>query len=112
MVRPEVRDGMEVLDFWYPDWEQAIDLSAFNMMDGTACVIGQRFGSYLDGVRELMRETGRDEFDFTAFAHNHGFNDADYIAEEARQDTRPWFERMFDLESEWRSVIAARQVGL
>lgn len=111
MVRPEVRDGIEVLDWLYPRWEQAIDLDRLNLLDGTACVVGQLRGSYLDGVRELMRELGQDEFEFTPFAHNHGFNSADYIAEEGG-DTRPWNERMFDLESEWRSVIAARQIGL
>jgi hypothetical protein len=61
------------------EWADQLDLDRLNMMWGRMCVLGQRFGTFTDGIRQLLGR--QDLFGATGFllpevrefAEKHGF---------------------------------------
>lgn len=90
-----VKQGAEVLDARYPDWQHQIDLQALRLSDAEACVLGQ-----------LGRAHGRhfeEEIDYLELPHDgeqHGF---DLPPDESDKDA--WHM----LDDLWREQIEARR---
>lgn len=66
-----VAKGAALLDEIKPDWRNGIDLERFNIHSSQLCILGQLFGSYIDGLYALwgsMPLTGNDRP-----AEAHGF---------------------------------------
>lgn len=54
-----VHRGIELLDQQVPDWRERIDWDRLRMGHGCACVLGQLYGSYFNGI-EWLQITGQD----------------------------------------------------
>ena len=52
-AKARVGRGVALLDEHKPGWEAAIDLGTFDLEYMDACVLGQVYGSYSEGLRHL-----------------------------------------------------------
>lgn len=52
-VRLDVARGVALLDADRPGWRHLVDVKQLDMWDYKRCVLGQVYGDYLSGVREL-----------------------------------------------------------
>lgn len=52
-AKQRVDNGVMVLDAVRPGWRQDIDVEALNLSSYVACVLGQIFGSYDEGLAAL-----------------------------------------------------------
>lgn len=82
----KVNRGAAILDEKRPGWPNEIILKELSIQDGTRCVLGQIYGSYFRGAREL---------DINAYT-GLGFYD-----EHARYG---------DLDKAWAKLISERQL--
>lgn len=48
-----VARGAALLDHYYPNWHLKIDLDKLNMWSTTNCTLGQLYGSYALGLKEI-----------------------------------------------------------
>lgn len=67
-VEERVARGAALLDGKFPQWEGSLDLDKLDIKRTDSCVLGQLYGGYYGGVREL----GLYDFSETA-ATEHGF---------------------------------------
>lgn len=52
--KPRVREGIKFLDTYGPDdWRDSIAVKKLDMDSGLKCVLGQIYGDYTSGLREL-----------------------------------------------------------
>lgn len=51
----EVSAAAELLDVVRPRWYREVDVTTLNLVDVNRCVLGQLWGSYHDGERQLER---------------------------------------------------------
>lgn len=84
--------GAEYMDTNYPDWRDRVAAERLHMDNGFACVLGQYFGEYTKGIREIYHQRLENdnvlegESDSTVpsgeWAKAHGFidNGACYLA--------------------------------
>ncbi len=90
-----VKQGAEVLDTRYPDWQHQIDLQSLRLHDAQLCVLGQ--------LGQVHGRYYEEEIDFLGIPHDgeqHGF---DLPPDEASKDA--W--RMLD--ELWTKQIEARR---
>ncbi len=81
------RQGARFLDQAEPGWEGRINPQGLDMADGNVCIVGQVFGSFMQGSRDLYsRDTGQANAEawstsVCAWSQRHGFyinDDVDY----------------------------------
>lgn len=103
--------GAELLDGAYPRWFDSIDLATLDLADAKRCVLGQRFGGFAAGLREvlgdleLLEEWNDLAGAGTRWAIDHGFN----IDWRNVSVGDPVHARRFDrLTAAWRELIRAR----
>jgi hypothetical protein len=95
-IPEEVKAGMALLDERVPEWRKKVNPSSLNMSSCFSCILGQVFGRYSYGVKEL--ELGEDD------PQELGFLTRDYGSYgEFRELTQAWKEAL----SETSSPIAA-----
>jgi len=75
-----VQAGMAVLDANMPGWECRIDPETLNLASCQLCVLGQVYGEYSAGKREVGIEDG----------DNYGFSTRDDSSREYGFLTRTW----------------------
>jgi len=56
-----VINGAELLDEVWPGWYKRVDEASLDLGDCTACILGQVYGGYTDGVNRLF------DIDYTNF---------------------------------------------
>ncbi len=95
-LKERVLAGIDVLNEKYgPNWVDHVDASKLFMESGQACVLGQVYGGYWDGVAALT-ETSRDDGFGSArmkFGVEHGF---------FQSGDMPSYSR---LNTAWRKVL-------
>jgi hypothetical protein len=67
----KVQRGAILLDRYYPEWVEAIDIADLYMNSCTECILGQCFGRYTPGLKALHLDD----------VHDHlypGLNDVDH----------------------------------
>lgn len=73
-IPEEVKAGIALLDEKVPGWRERIDLNQLKMEYCFSCILGQVFGEYVFGLRQLGIATDDDsEFDPEEQAVNLGF---------------------------------------
>ena len=71
-----VRKGIDLLDRKIPGWRIQIDFDALDIGWSSKCVMGQLFGDFGDGIRELgLADIGGYEFGFASYGGREGFRD-------------------------------------
>lgn len=53
-MQTSAQKGAQLLDQIRPDWAREINLDTLNMIEGSYCVLGQLFGEFEDGMRQVM----------------------------------------------------------
>jgi hypothetical protein len=53
MLEQRVQRGAQLLDEKVPDWRSKIDVERLDISDFRDCILGQLFGSYRTGLREM-----------------------------------------------------------
>jgi hypothetical protein len=71
-ISARASDGAELLDRRIPGWERRVDPRSLHMTDMHRCVLGQVYGGYAEGVRELWPERWHG-MDGATISHSHGF---------------------------------------
>jgi hypothetical protein len=99
-----VKRGMALLEKTHGfGWEEKIDLSALDISLGAACILGQLYGEYDDGVLALWGGEG-DLRENDDLARQHGFLD-----DRHGYDHDPRTIIAFsDLEDAWRCELTPR----
>lgn len=95
-IEARVTRGAQLLDERLPGWVDRIDLDRLNLASSCNCILGQKFGDYLDGIDALFNCQNTD-------AINHGF---DAFEDEGADAEAAEYEA---LTAEWRRVILARR---
>lgn len=98
LVEQVVRDGVAVLDKAVPNWFTRIDTETLDLDSSQACILGQLFGDYSEGMTYMMDRHGLKVFD-DDWALRHGFLTG--CLEEGRVFP-------LRLKQEWITVIGAR----
>lgn len=62
-VTERVQLGATLLDTEFPGWTDHIDLKTLNLKCGCNCVLGQKFGDFSDGAREIGYALPSDAYD-------------------------------------------------
>lgn len=70
----KIEKGAALLNEKKPHWYDDIDLGSLELADDTACVLGQLFGAYEDGVKYLFTEPLFTERELCAVSAEHGFD--------------------------------------
>ena len=103
-VRQRVLDGIQLLKEKHgEDWVDFIDLEHFNLKSGSACVLGQVYGSWEAGC-EILGIKDEDGL--------YGFSDlgiGDLVEEVYGVTDYGWNPIWEDFEKLWRQQIAALQ---
>lgn len=97
-----VARGAQLLDTRVPNWFNTLDLDTLDLYSCDACVIGQLYTEFADGISAL---TGSHDFrERSAFATTHGFD----LFREARSERAVYagFKVLRDL---WVTEILTRQ---
>jgi hypothetical protein len=71
-ISARASDGAELLDRRIPGWERRVDPRSLHMTDMHRCVLGQVYGGYAEGVRELWPEYWH-SMNGATLSHSHGF---------------------------------------
>lgn len=77
-VAGRVAAGMELMDkldpgWWRPDVGNAVDLGRLTIRRSRDCVLGQRHGDYVKGLKALKLWTATDEHGINRAAEARGF---------------------------------------
>jgi hypothetical protein len=103
-----VRAGIVLLDDRRPAWWQQIDATRLDMSNGCACILGQLFGHFTEGIEELC--DGGDSVSSAVLmqvADQHGFDAlAGYWSDRPMHDVTADYRT---LERLWRFAIRKRQ---
>lgn len=59
-MAPRVHKGIEFLNQKNPGWHQRIDTDKLDINSIHSCILGQLYGSYMDGIYELWPEGDND----------------------------------------------------
>ena len=59
-IKERVQNGIRVLDETYPEWWKLIDPEQLNIDNEFYCVVGQIFGKYSTGMKQLGLLEGYD----------------------------------------------------
>lgn len=51
----KVDRGVLLLDQFAPGWEKKVKIKTFDIRNGEACILGQAFGTYLQGQRKVAQ---------------------------------------------------------
>jgi hypothetical protein len=95
-----VRRGAALLDRFRPGWAREIDCDRLAMESCDSCILGQLWGDYMDGFRELVRPL---DSRVLFSAANHGF------ALFWREQMSPWtMNRFAALADAWCDEIRRR----
>jgi hypothetical protein len=95
-----VRRGAALLDRVRPGWAREIDRDRLAMESCDRCILGQLWGDYMDGFRELVRPL---DSRILFSAADHGFTLP------LREQTGPWtMNRFAALADAWRDEIRKR----
>src|ERR1044072_5674603 len=52
-IAAKVEKGAAELDRIFPDWQERINLHRLSLRDGIQCVLGQLYGAFIEGSRQL-----------------------------------------------------------
>lgn len=64
-IPDEIKAGMDLLDEEFPGWREIINPEQLDMGDCHQCILGQLFGEYFTGKREMgLTGTEPEEFGF------------------------------------------------
>lgn len=89
-IKERVLTGLLLLqERWGDEWADHIDLRTLDMGNGSYCVLGQLYGSYMTGLSSLGINSGRD----FGFDVNRKFSARSYVEYDA-------------LDVAWKSVLA------
>lgn len=86
----EVKRGVQLLNREVTDWYDLINLDLLDILHGDQCVLGQLFGDYVDGLREL----GLTAKESNAHGFCFGYDLANYS-----------YAGWADLTEQWKSAI-------
>lgn len=109
-IAARVARGVALLDQAQPRWMDLIDLELLELSGCYECVLGQVFGSYLDGRAALWPEdpphpsTTSSTNALARWSAEHGFFSLEILD---RQELV--YEEYDLLAAEWKRVIAARR---
>ena len=84
-------NGAALLDQHEPGWAVRVSLDTLNIESCTACVLGQMFGVYHKGKRDLGLS---DEAVVTYGFHPHLFADAARMSDDATELTEAWLDEI------------------
>lgn len=94
-MRLRKRQGLYVLNTWYPEWREHVDLSVLDMSDHHLCVLGQLPFDYNETLRFLAKS---DRWDVMYhFAWSHGLD-----VSQGDRDEHPEVDPYELLTSMWR----------
>lgn len=113
-VATRVGRGVNLLDQFVPGWERSVDQKILQMHDGGLCIIGQRFGDFWNGTKELAQSA------IAQTIKGAGLKLVDGTLDEAEIDAIHYgfdIDEQYDIPTEkqysmlaesWNSVLSAR----
>lgn len=85
-IQERVESGAKLLDVQRPGWDSLIDIAQLDIASTSKCILGQVYGTYAVGVKDLGIDGRSHEYGFTAYPH------------------------VADVNSVWRELIAFRRM--
>lgn len=101
IAKARVAEGMAYLDAEIPNWHERIDVPTLNIQYPGACILGQLFGSYSTGLKELWGPGATYWATYWAADGSHDTVRLGFSAEDT--------ETMAALTDEWAWQIHMRQ---
>ncbi len=99
-IGERVELGATVLDEYASDWYRFVDLELLDIQSTQNCVLGQIFGSFKNGTRDLGFEGDRYEEERLGFELTHDEYCSKFVGGIAEQ-----------YEDEWRGHVMLRRNG-
>lgn len=105
-IPDRVRRGAELLDARRPGWAGELALDRLAMSSCDRCILGQLYGEYFSGMRELAAPL---PCTVRLSAAEHGFTlPNDEQDPDPEMDLAPVWARFRELADAWRSEVKAR----
>ena len=95
-IEQRVANGAKLLDEHQPRWFTMVDLEVFTIVSIDTCILGQVYGGFVAGCRELGIEGNRPEEERLGFELTH----EEYLS-----------ELCLEIEDAWCTQIEARRLG-
>lgn len=99
-IEQRVANGAKLLDEREPRWFTMVDLEVFNIVSIDTCILGQVYGGFVTGCRELGIEGNRAEEERLGF---------ELTCSEYTSELCPEVEQT--IEHAWCAQIEARRLG-
>lgn len=99
-IEQRVTNGAKLLDEHEPRWFTMVELEVFNITSTSSCILGQVYGTFSAGTRELDIEGNRPEEERLGFELTH---------EEYNSEFCPEIQE--EIEHAWYAQIEARRLG-
>lgn len=100
-IAKRVERGAALLDRERPGWEEDVDLGRLQMTSTCDCILGQIFGTYTSGFKELVRNLPSQ---FLFSSRDHGFT-----ADGAPTAPPALLGEWIDLGNAWAAEIERRR---
>lgn len=95
-LKKRVNRGMELLDKENPEWDQKINLQTLNTSTLLSCVLGQLYGNYVEGCRQLNLNSGITQGG-TEPAKKYGYSGGMYCGPKVHKKlTEIWTEKILE----------------
>lgn len=104
---PNIARGVALLDEHAPvglAWPHYVNLNTLDLSHGPACVVGQLFGDYTEGIMRLMALISSSDAGFI-FSENHGFDVSTRSFGDSYGHRAVTLADYRDLTTAWRSHI-------